>query len=84
MEELLGGLALWVVVLMIAVPIVLIIMYGFLCMNVGHIRSALDQILQLLLKEEKEEEEVEEKVEEEVEEETVEGEKEEEEKAEED
>ena len=78
MEELLGGLALWVVVLVIAVPVVLIIMYGFLCMNVGHIRLALDQILQLLLKEEKEEEEeVEEKVEEEVEEETVEREEEE-------
>jgi len=77
MEELLGGLALWVVVLVIAVPVVLIIMYGFLCMNVGHIRLALDQILQLLLKEEKEEEEIEEKVEEEVEEETVEREEEE-------
>jgi len=72
MEELLGGLALWVVVLIIAVPVVLIIMYGFLCMNIGHIRLALDQILQLLLKEEKEKEEVEE----ESEEETAEGEEE--------
>jgi len=56
MEESLGGLALWVVVLVIAVPVVLIIMYGFLCMNVGHIRLAIERILHLLLKEESEEE----------------------------
>jgi len=60
MEGLFEGLALWIIVLVIAVPVVLIIMYGFLCINVGHIRLALDQILQLLLKEEKEEVEEEE------------------------
>lgn len=60
MEGLFEGVPLWVIVLVIGVPIVLIIMYGFLCINVGHIRLALDQILQLLLKEEKEEVEEEE------------------------
>jgi len=45
----------WVIVLVIV--IVLIIMYGFLCKNVRSTRLAIERILQLLLKEEKEKKE---------------------------